>query len=113
MQMFNVSGKFIIPGGKRETASFSGKVFAPSVQKGSKDLAGHLTELHGSKLPRGSKFSDNFALMHLKWEAATAELATKTKTGPGPGGVIVENVELPIKVEAEPEVHASKMAVLP
>lgn len=69
-QMFIVSGKFIIPGGKRETASFSGKVFAESVQAGSKDLAGHLTELHGTKLPRGSRFSDNFALMHLKWEAA-------------------------------------------
>lgn len=76
-KLFTVTGRFVIPG-TREIASFSGRVFAESPQKGSKDLAAKLQEdfgwtrekSEGKRAPRDYKFSPDFALMHLQWKEA-------------------------------------------
>lgn len=74
IKLFDVSGKFIIPGA-RQTATFSARVIAESRHQGSKDLAATLHEKFGDKLPRGYKFSGDFALYHLQWK----EYAPKVK----------------------------------
>lgn len=76
-KLFQVSGRFVIPG-TRETASFSGRVFAESPQKGSQDLAAKLQENYGwtreksegKRAPRDYVFSRDFALMHFQWKEA-------------------------------------------
>jgi hypothetical protein len=76
-KLFQVSGRFVIPG-TRETASFSGRVFAESPQAGSKDLAAKLQEDYGwtreksegKRAPRDYVFSRDFALMHFRWDEA-------------------------------------------
>lgn len=76
-KLFQVSGRFVIPG-TRETATFSGRVFAESARAGSKDLAAKLQEDYGwtreksetKRAPRDYVFSRDFALMHFRWEEA-------------------------------------------
>lgn len=68
-KMWNVTGKFLIPG-TRELATFDGRVFAESRHQGSRDLKDHLQEEYGKKCPRGYSFSSDFALMNLQWKEA-------------------------------------------
>lgn len=94
IKLFDVSGKFIIPG-TRETATFSARVIAESRHQGSRDLAMTLTEKFGEKLPRGHKFSGDFALYHLQWK----EHAPKVKeTLPSP--ILEAMAQGPVVVEA-------------
>jgi hypothetical protein len=101
-KLFTVSGRFVIPG-TRETASFSGRVFAESPQAGSKDLAAKLQEDYGwtreksegKRAPRDYVFSRDFALMHLQWTEAKVNpnvLKAVPRTALTPDGKLDESV---------------------
>ena len=64
-KVFDVRGKFIIPGSRR-LGSISIKVVTSSYQQASKLVAPILNEKYAKDLPAKSKFSNDFALMHCQ-----------------------------------------------
>lgn len=103
IKIFDVSGRFLIPG-TREVAKFSARVIAESRHQGSKDLAQTLHEKFGEKLPRGFKFSGDFALYHLQWKEHAPKVKDSVVLEAMKGlttNVVDVSAEVPVTVENE------------
>lgn len=66
--LWNVSGRFVIPGTRKHGSFGPVKVAAATRQKASEDLAPSLNEQFRKDLPEGHKFGGHFAMLNLKWD---------------------------------------------
>ncbi len=66
--LWNVSGRFVIPGTRKHGSFGPIRVAAATRQKASEDLAPALNEQFRKELPEGAKFGAHFAMLNLKWE---------------------------------------------
>lgn len=67
--LWNVHGRFVIPGTRKHGSFGPVKVAAATRQKASQDLAPMLNEQFRRELPEDTKFSAHFAMLNLKWDA--------------------------------------------